>query len=83
MSGVDVVDVVDVVDEVDEVDDPDDPAINGTVPVGIVVIGARGRLGRSLPAAAAPRESKRKRPRLGASHGCQNGRLGASIANYW
>ncbi len=46
MSGVDVVDVVDVVDEVDEVDDPDDPAINGTVPVGIVVIGARGRLGR-------------------------------------
>ncbi len=35
-----VVDVVDVVDEVD------DPAINGMVPVGIVVIGARGRLGR-------------------------------------
>ena len=34
MSGVDGVDVV------------DDPAINGTVPVGIVVIGARGRLGR-------------------------------------
>jgi 4-hydroxy-tetrahydrodipicolinate reductase len=37
---VSVVDVVDVVDEVD------DPAINGMVPVGIVVIGARGRLGR-------------------------------------
>ena len=30
----------------DVVDEVDDPAINGKVPVGIVVIGARGRLGR-------------------------------------